>query len=301
MNAIPEIPSVSNTLASRALIVSVKISQWSGHAFDRQITAEVNETHKAAEDASRVNKRLLPKKAMEKIQKRANSIRTEFNERTLPWLDGGQRVLAAETYQAHADWFRAEKAAFEAEVSEFLTQYPAHVSAAKARLGDMFNAADYPSEEEIGKKFGIEMRTMTAPDTKDMRIALSDAQADSIRAEVERTMAEATTRAVSDVYRRVRDVCERMVDRLEAYQPAQKKGERAQNTFKNSLVENVRDLIKVMPSLNITGDPELTRLAQQLETICQHDADVLRMSSKVRKDTAAEAQAILDKMGAFVA
>ena len=301
MNAISEIPRVSNTFASRALIVSVNISQWSGHAFDRRITAEVNASHSAAEDASRVNKRLLPKSAMADIQKKANAIRTGFNERTLPWLDGGQRVLAAETYQAHADWFRKEKDGFEEAVSDFLKAYPDHVRDAEKRLGGMFSAADYPSEEEIAKKFGIEMRTMAAPDTQDMRIAISDAQADTIRADVERTMQEATTRAVSDVYRRVRDVCERMVDRLNAYQPAKGKGERAQNTFRDSLVENVRDLIKVMPALNITGDPELEKLARKLNSIAEHDADVLRLSSKVRSDTAAEAQAILDQMGAFVA
>ncbi|EFO30111.1 conserved hypothetical protein [Roseibium sp. TrichSKD4] len=301
MNAISEIPSVSNVLATRALIVSLTISQWTAHKFDRKVSQEVNETHKAASDASRVNKSLLPKKALEEIQRKANAVRTEFNGRTLPWLDDGQRVLAAEHYVDHAAWFQKQKAEYEQLVADFLTAYPAHVDKARARLGDMFNEADYPTPHEIAKKFDMTMRTMTAPSTDDMRISISDAQAQSIRAEVEKTIQEATNRAVSDVYRRVREVCERMVDRLSAYKPAAKKGDRAEGTFRNSLVENVRDLISVMPSLNITGDPKLDDLAQQLEALTAHDADVLRISEKVRDETKNKAQAILDGMGAFVA
>ncbi|MBO6755732.1 MAG: hypothetical protein JJ902_05365 [Roseibium sp.] len=301
MNVMTEIPSVSNTLASRALIVSLTIHQWSGRRFDRKISDEVNETHGAANDASRTTKSLVPKSALAGIQKIASAIRTEFNQRSLPWLDDGQRVIAAETYVAHAAWLNSERAKFDAAVQEFLVQYPTYVAEAETRLGAMFNTGDYPPAEEIHKKFGMEMRTQNAPDATDFRVSVSDAQAEQIRAEIEQTVNEATRRAVSDVYRRVRDVCERMVDRLNTYKPAQGKGERAEGVFKNSLVENVRDLIKVMPSLNITGDPELDKLAKQLETIARHDADVLRISTPIRQDTAAEAQKILDQMNAFVA
>ncbi|MBC6714769.1 hypothetical protein H9Q09_01035 [Aurantimonas sp. DM33-3] len=306
MNAISPIRAAtdsvaSNTLAARAMIVTLSMSQWTGRRLDRQITDEVNSSHNAAADAGRYNKLLLDKTALDPIAKIANAARTEFNERTLPWLDGGSRIMSNQLYMQHAAWFRRVKGEFDAAVDAFIAEYPKHVADARVRLNGMFNLDDYPTVSEIRDKFSIDMKVMPVPSADDFRVSMSEAQAAEIRAEIEAHVQKATKTAVSDVYRRIAEVTGRMVERLNGYKPAKGKGDRSEGIFKDSLVENVRDLIGILPSLNITGDPELAAMADKLAPLAAYDAAVLRKDEGKRRDVAAEAAKILEDVSGFLA
>ena len=291
----------SNTLAARAMIVSLTISQWSGRRLDRQITDEINSQHNAAADAGRYNKMLVDRSALEPIAKIASAARAEFNERTLPWLDGGSRIMSNQLYMEHGAWFRRVKGEFESAVADFVAAYPKHVADAQRRLNGMFRVDDYPVPYDIEAKFSIDMRIMPVPSADDFRVAMSEAQAAAIRADIEEHVQKATKTAVSDVYRRVADVTGRMVDRLNAHKPAEGKGSKSEGIFRDSLVENVRDLINILPSLNITQDPDLAAMADKLAPLAAYDAAVLRQDEGKRRDVAAEAQKILDDVAGFLA
>ncbi|MGH0003167.1 hypothetical protein ACQU0X_24115 [Pseudovibrio ascidiaceicola] len=300
MNAISEIPSVSNTLACRAMLVSLSISSWSGRKLDRKVTKEVNTSRGAASDAGRYNKMLLPKEALDAIHKKSGAIRNEFYARTLPWMDDGQRIMAANAYLAHSQWIAKQRSEYEQLVEELLTKYPDYVEEAKQLLNGMFVPADYPPVEILREKFGLSVMVLNVPNGEDFRVAMSDAQAEQIRSQIESKVTEASKNAMKDVYRRITESLTRMIERLNSYKPGSRI-ERAQGVFRNSLVENIRDLIDVMPALNITGDPELDRITERLKDVTVYDANVLKASTAKRNDTAAEAQAILDSMSDFVA
>lgn len=297
MNAVTS----TSSLSARAMVVSLKVSQWSGRRLDREITDEVNQQHNAAADAGRYNKLLLPKEALEPIEKVVSETRNEFTRRTLPWIDNGGRIMAADGYFAHATWINGQRAKFEAAVDEFITKYPGYVADARVRLNGMFKDEDYPTEDELRRKFGMDVKVMPVPSASDFRVEMSEAQAEHIRAEIEANVAAATKSAVSDIYRRIADMCERMVDRLNAYKPSSKKGEKPQGIFRDSLVGNVADLIDLLPTLNITGDPELYALADKLRPLVQYKADALREDEGKRRDVAAEAKAVLDHVSGFLA
>ena len=301
MNAITQNITASGTLASRAMIVSLSISQWSGRRLDREITDEVNSSHNAAADAGRYNKLLLPKEALDPIVKVVSETRTEFLKRTLPWIDNGGRIMAADAYMRHLSWINGQARKFNAAVDEFIAKYPGYVNAAAVRLNGMFKAEDYPSADELRRKFAMDCKVLPVPSADDFRVAMSEAQAAQIKADIEAQVTEATTIAVKDVYRRVAEVSGRMVDRLNAYKPASKKGERSEGVFRDSLVENVRDLIDILPALNITGDPALTAMADKLKPLAEWDASTLRDDPAKRRDVAAEAQAIFDQVSDFLA
>jgi hypothetical protein len=91
-----------------------------------------------------------------------------------------------------------------------------------------------------------------------------------------------------------------MVERLTAFKPATQKGERTEGYFRDSLVLNVRDLCNIMPSLNITGNPELDRIAGELQQLARFEPDTLRNSEAARDETKAKAQAIIDQIGAYL-
>ena len=280
-------------LASRAMLMSLKISQWSARRLDREITDEVNSSHGASADAGRYNKLLIDKEALADVVRVAGEARSEFLKRTLPWMDDGQRIMAADAYLAHSSWFSAQRQKFDDAVEDFLAMYPSHVNAARVKLNGMFRDEDYPTVSELRGKFKMEINVMPVPNASDFRVDMSAEQAELIRRDIEANVQKATATAVGDVYRRVAECCERMVERLNAYKPAKGKGTKSEGVFRDSLVENVRDLIKIMPSLNITGDVRLAEIADHLQEIARFDAKVLREDAEVRKNVAEEAQKIL--------
>ncbi|HLP66746.1 MAG TPA: hypothetical protein VK181_04430 [Rhizobium sp.] len=279
-------------LETRAMIVTLHISHWSGRRLDRQVTNEVNRSHDAADDAGRYNKLLVPKESLAPIQKFVGSTRDDFLKRTLPWMDNGGRIMAADGYLAHARWLDGQKHKFDAAVNDFITEYPDLLTAARSRLKTMFKTEDYPSPEELRAKYAMKVTVMPVPAANDFRVNMSQAQADMIRADIERNVMEATAAAMRDVYRRIAEATGRMVERLTAYKPSTRTGDRSEGVFRDSLVENVRELIEVLPSLNVVGDPALAELAEEMRALVRYPADTLRNSPNARRDVADKARAI---------
>lgn len=300
MNAFNGTLSASSTLSTRAMLVSLSISQWSGRRLDRDVTAEVNQSHGAEADASRTNKLLLPKSALKDIQSIVSETRNGFLDRTLPWMNDGTRIVNAAAYMQHAQWIGKQRSKFEAAVNDFITAYPGHIIEAQKALGKMFKAEDYPDAEDLRKKFSVSVQVLPVPTSNDFRVEISDAQAEMIRKEIEEHVSAATKSAVSDVYRRVAEVTGRMATKLREYKPATAT-QKADGLFRNSLVENIRDLVGLMPGLNITGDPNLARIADELQGLARFDADYLRSDANARQNVAEEAQAIYDSVSDFLA
>ncbi len=294
------VPSRS-VLASRAMLCGLTIRQWSARRLDRKVTDEVNASHGAAADAGRYNKALVAKDALAGIVTAANAARSLHYARTLPWLDEGARILPAAGFEAYSNAMRDLRHAFEAAVAAFVAAYPSYVDDARLRLNGMFDPADYPDAADIADRFAFGVRILPVPDASDFRVDLADAQAAEIRAAIESAARDALANATRDAWQRVAEVTGRMVERLNAYKPGGATG-RAENVFRDSLVENVRELASILPGLNLTNDPALSRIAERMESdLCQHDAADLRDSDVLRRDTAKAAAAILAEVSDFLA
>ncbi|AQT48000.1 hypothetical protein [Bartonella choladocola] len=295
------INTANNAINTRTMLVSINISQWQGRMLDRRVTSEINDIHNATSDAGRYNKLLLNPKAFRKINSIAGRIRNGFYERTLPWMDDGQRIMSAHSYPDFVAWFNTEATEFHAAKEEFIADYPAYRDERHKELGDMYNPYDYPSVEDLATKFSLTRTIMPVPSGQDFRVDIAQAQVDQIRDDIERNVQTATMNAINDVYTRLSDVTSRMFEKLENYKPSFRVGDKAEGIFRDSLVENVRDLIKVLPALNITNDTSLFVIGKRMEALVRHDAEELRLNSHLRKSVAEEAKAINKEINNFLA
>lgn len=295
MNAMTNV-TLSSSIASRAMLVNLTISQWSARKRDKDVTDEVNSQHGATSTAGNYNKHLLPDGALDGIQKAVSTTRNEFLARTLPWQNDGSRIMAADKYFELSAWFQKRRYEFEAEVDKFLANYDVHRNAAQVKLGSMFKDTDYPTREDLKRRFGIDFKVNLIAASDDIRIQMSEDQANEIRQSIEGQIKDATNAAVKEIYDRVRSVAERMVDRLTAYKPATAKGEKSEGVFKDTLVSNVEELIDIMPALNITGDPKITEMAERMKALVQFTPKELREDADARKATATSAQSIIDQL-----
>jgi hypothetical protein len=289
---------LTNYLAKKAILVSLNISHWKARKHDKRVTDKVNAEHHAKADAGRYNKLILPKDAIDPVEKIVGRARAYHIAHTLPWC-GDARLLSVREYEEYAKAMLEFESEFNAAKRTFLKNYESFVAQRRIDLNGMFNEKDYPSNVEGKFSFGI--TPMPFADASDLRIELADAHAEGIRAEIEKAVNAAHRDAMNEPLRRVLEAVGHMAERLTVYKPGDK-GVRASGTFKDSLVENVLEIADLLPTLNIAENPELDRLAADLKAkLCVEDAKTLRDNDDVRAAVKADAAAILARVESLLA
>jgi hypothetical protein len=284
-------------LNDKAMLVSLSIRQWSAAKTDKKVTREVADQHGSDVSMGKYQKALIAKGALETIKKIAGETRTEFYRRTLPWLDDGARILTATGYLATAEYIRAQQQAYDAAVSTFLDSYDQFVADARQRLNGLFDQNDYPSFAQLKAKFGFTFGVRPIPEAEDFRADIGDEELARVKADLEADKDATIKTAMSDVWSRMRDVVGKMAERLKAYNP-NKPGDAP---FRDTLVSNISDLLAVLPSLNLTGDPNVARFTAEIqEQLTAHSAEELRANMFTLQDTARRAEEILAKMEAYI-
>jgi hypothetical protein len=288
--------------ASRAMLLSVTIHHWKGRSSDKRVSDEVAEAYDADADMGAYFKRLVVKERLAKINKVTGKIRDLWYARTLPWLDQGTRILPNGSYFETLADLKALVHEREDAVIELVHNWEEVVAEAKVRLNGLFREADYPTAQQLRHAFRVKITPIPFPSGTDFRLGAigPDPEADAaLRAEFNEQLNEALGEAMREVWQRVHDVTKKMAENLAAYDPK----ELGHGTkFHGSMIEHTRDLVKLLPGLNVTADPILAGLTDRMEKqLCAHDADELRADGKLRQQTAQAAQKILDQVSEFLA
>ena len=279
----------TDTIHSRAMLVSLHISTWTARKFDRKITKKVNAQHAASRDAGRYNKMLLPgdADAFKTLLKAANAARTDHYANTLAWGDDGWRLLPSANYMKYTEIMRAHASTFGTALAEFEADYPELKEAAKALLNGMYKEADYPRAREIRGKFKFSTEFSPLPASGDFRLDLPAGEISAIETRVADRIAAATEEAVRDAWTRLNECVSKMHERLS--EPGA--------IFRNSLVENARELVDVLDRLNVTNDAGLDAMRRRVEhELTIHEPETLRDAPDVRAETAKRAASILKDM-----
>lgn len=282
---------VTHNLADHAILANLSIRQWTARRYDRSASDTVNTHHGATDNAARVNKRLIAKDALAKIQVAVSSARADHDKLTLPWGMRGVSILAVDGYMHYRDTMNQHASAFDQAKYDFIHAYPAERANAQTTLGSLFNLMDYP--EEVESRFSFAVNFLPVPSGGDFRVALHDSFLDEIRAEVEASTKKAANDAILAVYERAEGVLTSLAEKLAGYEPAQAKGERSKGVFRDTLVENVRDMARTLPMLNVFHDPAIADLAERLAKVAEFDATDLRDSDAMRAATIASATATI--------
>lgn len=287
-----------SNLAERAMLVTLRISSWSGMMLDKEVTEDVNESYKADKEAGRYNKRLVAASFLKGVSQAHTKARKTHKLLTLPWEDDGTRILGSVGYINYVALMKDCRRKAEAQVKEFFTMRNAYIKDGSVRLGKMFDADDYPSDDEVRDKFGFDVEIGAVPEAADFRAKLGD---DAIKAIVKGIETRTNTRlqvAMDDVFRRIEELVSHMVEKLRAYQP--EAGRRTDTIIRDSIVQNIFELTRVLPILNITNDPRITELEKRLTADLVASPVMLRTDAKLRAITISKADAILKKVQSYM-
>ena len=287
-------------LNNDAMLVSLRITAWSGRIHDREASDHVAAHHDASASAGRYNKRLLPKAAFAALTSTLSEARTTHYEQTLPWDDKGARLLTVANYAHYTERMNALRERVVRQRARFIEDYDDYVGQARLDLGKLFRIEDYPSKEALQGRFAIRYRIAPVPDADHFIARLACDDTDRAKRDIERHIEEQLHDAVADLYRRLGEAVERVSDRL------QEDDNGKPLVFRDSMISNIRDLVDVVPRLNIFGDDDLARLCEQVkEKIAGVEPDALRPSKTFdpakRAQVKRDADALAEKFAGYFA
>lgn len=247
-----------------------------------------------------VTKRKLSKDYTARITRIANSARNYFYEMTLPWLDDGWRLLPVELHNKVIEQLRKYKVEFEEAEQELTFQISEYKDVMKTLLGDLFNEKDY----ETKGKFEFSVSRSPVPTSGHIVLDLEQEEIDMLIKEVDERGRQVVEEAMKDVWDRLFSVINNLYQKMssEERKIIRKRGDEkftdvAPPIFRNSIIGNIRELCDILPALNITKNPKLEQIRQEvLASLTNLDPDQLRTDVSVREETALKAQNILDKL-----
>jgi len=280
------------TLSGSAMLLDLHISTYTGRKQDKATAEEVNTAKNAkSKKASSVYKSLFADDAdLEAIVAYGGRVRSWLYDVTLPWSDGGTRLVPTSKFFDISHELNQHEQEFFKLVQRFLNNYSTKVSAQAFKLGKLFSAVEYPSAGEIQNKFGFTFVFTPVPQAGDFRV---DLPAEAL-AQVEANFEQAVSKRVQSVmqepwdrlYKEVNHIKDKMID---------KEGGKPQKLYQ-SMLDNALGLCETLKSLNIMNDSDLEAARRALElSLTNVDIKSLRQSPEVRGAIKAKMQDLTDK------
>lgn len=286
-------------LEEKAVLVTLSVGTWEARKLDKQVTKETQRQRGATEDSCSVWKNLVAKEAIDKVNQTVTRIRKFNYSVTVVWDDRGTRMFNCDGGPDAMSYFdyMAKMADYQREywdaVEEFLREYPALRRDAEDRRlkGGLFNPKDYPPIDKLRERFKFTLDIDPMP-SSDFRVNLTGDEVNRLEADLEARFSQRMEKSMREVWERLYKPIENMVERL---------GNPDTKKFFDTLVTNVREIVDLEPTLNITGDARLTAMAQDIkDRLCKYDVEVLKEDPDLRKSTAKQAQEILDAMATYM-
>jgi hypothetical protein len=280
-----------DTIASKVLVVKPSISMVGKSVTDETLTNEVQSEHSIGRDGGAWVKKLYPSKHGEPSALAAiNSIVTQARKfhgmQTLRSSFGD--LLPSVAYSDYTDRMEEFRKKFDDEADYFAVRFPQILADCAEVLNGTFDRKNYPSEYNVRSRFNFTLATAPLPRSSDMLVKyLGEEQTAAVQANLARQVEIAAKNGVKQAMERVLQQVAHITDVLT----------RPSTKIYDSLIENLADLLKLVPAFNLTNDPQLSQLVHRCQADLLVAPDVLRDSAVNRTIVASKAKVIADTFG----
>jgi hypothetical protein len=271
------VPSVS----SASMLVELSIGCWTGRKLDKRASEAVTYNANAAKGVANVNKKLLGDCAeLDAVTKFVANARNVHYSCTAPWSDTGLRILPTARYFKYHEQITGLQDEFARLVDAFLQSYDWEISQAQVKLGDLFKPDDYPTSDSLRDKFRFNINYIPLPDAGDWRVDMEQDALATLKSHYENFYSNQLQTAMQDVWKRTHTALAHMSEKLDYTDKSTKK------IFRDSLVDNVMEVVELLGDFNITGDTQMTAMKERLEdTLRGVTPDALREDAHLRAET----------------
>lgn len=284
-------------ITARAMIVSVHIGLWRAKKKDSDVTDAAIKAYNANAKAGEFTKRLVESDLLKAINTIAGKTYTYIYSVTSPWTGKNERVLNAELYVEFCQKIRGLEAEFMEAVDRFVVEYPQIIEKAKPFLGGMHKEYEYPSPSRIRGEFAFDVSMDTITDSKHIAVKMSREAVNDLAAKIQAKQEGAIRNVRLDCAERVYKAVSAIKERLDGQASAKGKDK----IFHDSLLENAQEVIEIVRMLDITNDPRLAQICEDIQQhILRYDAQTLRENPHAKTVTHQEASILLDTIESYM-
>lgn len=277
-----------------SFVVRLSCSVWTARKLDKTATREAKDRAAASDKAGvKVYKNLIAAEALDKIESIKNQAYLEHRKRTVPWTYDGAGAITSEGYPAYKAAMSRYEKEFHQAVSAFYQVYEKERDAAREYLGNMFNESDYPTSASLQGKFAFRVIAEPMAQADAFRVqGLAPELVEEIKNNIVDNNVNAIQNANNAAWTRVIERVEKLKIGLEAYKPGGN-GQKVEGKFHDTLIGNIAELASLIPSINVANDPDLSRMAQKLNSLTAYTAQDLRESDALRQEVTKQAGLVL--------
>lgn len=276
-------------LKSKAMLVNLSIGMWSGRKHDAEATREIEVSHDTQRgEAGRFNKMLTSREFLKGITRAGGAGRNFLYAASMPWGDNGDRILPSACYFDFLEKLKAFIDEFNNEVYAAANELENEINRRRLALNGLFKAEEYPTKEEFISKFYMKASFMPLPETEDFRIDISETESNLLKQSIENEINNRITAAQSNIWERVIKQLKKMSERLSDKEAI----------FRDSLFENLAELIDLLPKFNIANDPNINAACEDLKTLLVNP-ETVRENCVLRNVKAREVNEMIDRYKDF--
>lgn len=292
LNQTQDLPTVHTpTISSSALRVGLSISVPTMRKMDKRATSQVIAHNHARKGAANVSKKLIKSNAHDEMTKLVAQIRAFHRDQTVPWGDLGDRLVSNQTLIDYRNNMAQLEDEFWDLSEQILAEYPQAVAQAQLQLGDMFNEAEYPSVDQLRRKFKFALTFEAVPDVGDFRVDIGNQAAEEMREQYKQVLESRINSVKQDLAERLAEPLQRMSKGLDYAEGEKPTG------FRDTLVDNVLSIVELMRTCNLSNDARLTDVQQQLKrTLTGVTPDGLRRDPHLRAKTKQDVDQIIKNL-----
>lgn len=286
-------------IQNNAVLVRVRCTKWNNSITDKSITDQVTLDKSADKGYLRVTKVLAKQACVKELNRIIGQVGNQVVRTwTVPW-DDGTYLVTVDNLDRFERELRQKSDRLEELKVELRREWPSIIAEDRNRLGSAFRETDYPSADQIADRYSITYELKPLPSGNDIRINLPQDRIDSIREQVERDVSQRVEQGAKIVHERVADVLNTLIEGLERHGTKAAGAKRA-SKFADSTVEAIERLAEALPGINLTGDPALTSVSNDLFLKLRDlDPQALRDDPAQRKQVTNVAKNIVNKLSGF--
>lgn len=279
------------SISSSAMLLDLNISVYTGRKQDKATANEVSVAKGARASATSVQKNLFAEDTdLEAINSFAGVSRTWLYNVTLPWSDSGTRLVPTKVFMDISHELTQREQQFNVLIDTFVNNFSTKVAAQAFKLGKLFDAKEYPSANDMHRKFGFRYHFTPVPESGDFRVDIPAEAAiqlkEKFEASVKSRVQEAMNAPWERLYQEVVHIRAKMLPKEDG---------KPQKLYA-SMLENALGLCTTLQSLNVLDDPDLEAARRALEiSLIDVDIKSLRDSPEMRDSIKTKMDDLTDK------
>jgi hypothetical protein len=315
---------MQNLLEEKAVLMKFSAGMPGKHRKDKTLTDKVTAQEGLDPDVGKWIKELWPPNCLKAISEKQTEARTYHDTVTFPFgvaptEENGEEakgpkalcgMLPAVLIPEYGEKMRIFKSQMDRLVDDWLKNPQVYIDWAQSKHNGTFEPSNYPGcdrddngvvtldvdkfREVMRKKFYMWSQPLPVPNAAHFTETVSallglDAESVDLR------VTDAAQEAQRELMRRLIEPVKAMATKLSE----DPKNGRDDIVFRDSLVGNVQDIVRLAPALNLAGDPAIDAMVCEVEKLTHYGADQLRKSTSTRAHVAESAAQVLKRLEGY--